>query len=930
MSTFTQNRRTVALTLWLGFLASAICLSASAQPAEYFTTCSNAACHTPAGSIPIDPAMPIEAARFVSNSALTSYITTDMPPGSPGACIDDCAENIANFFLPPPTANASASPPSGVAPLAVAFNGGASTDDVGIASYNWNFGDPGSSSNTGTGVAVNHTYMNAGTYTATLTVTDTHGSIATDPVTVVVTAGSSSPTADASNSAPLSGVVPLHVVFDGRTSTDDGGIVTYDWSFGDGNNHSGTSGITTHDYTASGTYSVTLTVTDADGNTDSTPLTITVSEPGPPTADASGSRNTKGAAPLNALLSSSASSCEGTCTYDWDFGDDSSGSGSSQVHEYTTPGEYTVTLTVTTSNGLVDTDTITVKVAQGETLADYVAACKTQVGFAELPDINCYDGILFAQSNVDGEEDNLGATRDFVGYERVNNNVDLAFACRWLGGDQDNPSQPASVEMLVHNRNNGNTCFFAAKAGSGSGGAGIAFSLASPTSSEADDFWEDPTHVDRGGRRCVECHVAGPIIASPRIADELGLLGLLNNGHDTFATRYHAVTPPGGGAFDFWNEIIQENNVADSCASGCHTIGHNSTKSDVIIIRPVLLPSISTVIEKVAEAGVMPPNGANSPYRWINRDSVGGSGDQETFAESKSEYSELLEYCDVPTVLEAHAVGSDRVFTVPSVLPDKLAVFNLRDGLRCVNAEQSDGVCWDYETRYLCNGEWTDWYDMDDPSGQQDNESRSQIPGLCAFPTAIQASVLVGDALFVANGPDDRLAQFTPFGLVCNNADQPDGQCSNYVVRYRECTDAPEAYEANIRSVWSWNLLTAAGNQNDAETRAQPQNASWSSQDWVIEPVAASANVRIKNVWTGRYLNVQNNGENAKVVTYDLVPEWTSQQWIIEPVSGSSDVRLRNAWSGRYLTVVDNGSYAAILSQTLNTGWASQRWRVEQ
>ncbi|HEX7028585.1 MAG TPA: RICIN domain-containing protein, partial [Gammaproteobacteria bacterium] len=209
-------------------------------------------------------------------------------------------------------------------------------------------------------------------------------------------------------------------------------------------------------------------------------------------------------------------------------------------------------------------------------------------------------------------------------------------------------------------------------------------------------------------------------------------------------------------------------------------------------------------------------------------------------------------------------------------------------------------------------------------------ESRSQISGLCAFPTAIEAQTTVMDMVFIAYGPNDRLAQLTPYGLVCNNADQPNGQCSNYVVRYSECTDAPEAYEAKIRSVWSWNLLTAADNQNDAETRAQPQNASWTSQDWVIEPVAGSANVRIKNVWTGRYLNVQNNGENAKIVTYDLVPEWTSQQWIIEPVSGGSDVRLRNAWSGKYLTVVDSGNYAAILSQSLNTGWASQRWRIEE
>ena len=745
------------------------------------------------------------------------------------------------------------------------------------------------------------------------------------------------PTADASNSAPLSGVVPLHVVFFGDTSTDDVGIVSYDWNFSDGDTHSGTTGVTTHNYTVSGTYYPTLTVTDTDGLSDSTTLTIVVSEPGPPTADLSASRDTKGAAPLDALLSPSASNCDGACTYDWNFGDGSTtsdNSNSQKSHTYPTPGEYTVTLTVTTSNGLADTDTTIVKVAQGESLTQYVNACRNQVGFTNLPEINCYDGILFAKSGVDGEDDNLGATSDFLGYKRINNNVDLAFNCRWLqGGDKNNPINVASVEMLVHNRANGNTCFFAAKEDTGEPTGSlltVASILDSPTSANADTFWQQPADIDSSGRRCIECHVAGPIIASPRIADELAIFGLLNNGHDTSATRYHAVTPYSGGAFSFWDEISQDFNVADTCAGSCHSIGYNSTKSSVNFSLPILLPSISAVIDKVAEKGVMPPNGTYSPYRWINRDSINGPGDQETFNESKNEYSKLLEYCEAPTTLEAHVVGSEYVFTTDDYFPDKLAVFNLRDGLRCVNSEQIDGSCNDYQTRYLCNGEWTGWYNMDDPNYQEDNESRSQISGLCPSPTAIEARTIVGDMVYDTYGPNDRLAQFNPYGLVCNNADQPDGQCSNYVVHYTNCVDTPASYQTGIRSAWSGNLLTATSTQNDAETRAQPEDPSWSSQDWVIEPVENSTNVRIRNIWTGRYLNVQSNSESANIVTYDLVPEWTSQQWKVEPVWNSSDVRFKNVWTGRYLTVVDSSNYAAIRAQTLNGSWPSQRWQVQQ
>jgi PKD repeat protein len=83
----------------------------------------------------------------------------------------------------PPTAVASATPTSGLAPLAVAFSGSGSNDpDGSIASYAWAFGDGGTAS----GVSAAHTYTTAGTYSAKLTVTDNRG--ATGSATVLITA----------------------------------------------------------------------------------------------------------------------------------------------------------------------------------------------------------------------------------------------------------------------------------------------------------------------------------------------------------------------------------------------------------------------------------------------------------------------------------------------------------------------------------------------------------------------------------------------------------------------------------------------------------------------------------------------------------------------------------------------------------------------
>lgn len=90
-----------------------------------------------------------------------------------------------------PSAQLSASPMSGSAPLTVEFNGAGSADPDGtIAAYIWNFGD-GAATESG-GPAISHTYAN-GTYFASLTVRDDDGGLS-DPVTVRIDAGNFTPT----------------------------------------------------------------------------------------------------------------------------------------------------------------------------------------------------------------------------------------------------------------------------------------------------------------------------------------------------------------------------------------------------------------------------------------------------------------------------------------------------------------------------------------------------------------------------------------------------------------------------------------------------------------------------------------------------------------------------------------------------------------
>ena len=148
---------------------------------------------------------------------------------------------------------------------------------------------------------------------------------------------------------PYSGTALTPVAFNGLASFDpDGTIVAYAWDFGDG----GTDTVATpnHSYAVAGTYTVTLTVTDNDGATGTSTTTATI-QTAPPVADSGGPYS--GTAGVAVPFDGSASSDpDGTiAVYAWDFGDGSTGNGTTPSHTYTAANTYTVTLTVTDNQG---------------------------------------------------------------------------------------------------------------------------------------------------------------------------------------------------------------------------------------------------------------------------------------------------------------------------------------------------------------------------------------------------------------------------------------------------------------------------------------------------------------------------------------------------------------------------------------------------
>jgi PKD repeat protein len=171
-----------------------------------------------------------------------------------------------------PTIQASASPSSGPAPLAVDLTATGSDPDGGPLTYVWAFGD---GSDVMSGRRVRHTYSAPGTYTARVTATDREGSTGTDTVEIVVgDAPANRPPTVEATADPASGIAPLRVRFSAEGSDPDGDALSYVWNFGDGGQASGAK--PRHTFGRTGTYTVTVTARDAAGAIGSATVTVVV------------------------------------------------------------------------------------------------------------------------------------------------------------------------------------------------------------------------------------------------------------------------------------------------------------------------------------------------------------------------------------------------------------------------------------------------------------------------------------------------------------------------------------------------------------------------------------------------------------------------------------------------------------------------------
>jgi PKD repeat protein len=261
--------------------------------------------------------------------------------------------------------------PSGPGPLQIVFSINPTNPDKGAPvtftatasggtlpyTFTWSFGDGAIAGPLGgnpVSSSVVHTYAVSGSYTVGVSATDSGVPPSSASSSSVLTVNNPTPTLTAtftaSNGAPLIGQA---VTFN---STILGGIAPYtvSWNFGDGTVDVGASII--HSYTAIGTFTVTMQVSDSGNPIATSTFTRLINVI--PCAGAGSCLALTAAfswspaipeTQLQVTFSAAANGGTAPYSFSWTFGDGTSGVGNPITHTYGTAGTYTIVLTVTDS-----------------------------------------------------------------------------------------------------------------------------------------------------------------------------------------------------------------------------------------------------------------------------------------------------------------------------------------------------------------------------------------------------------------------------------------------------------------------------------------------------------------------------------------------------------------------------------------------------
>lgn len=275
-----------------------------------------------------------------------------------------------------PTANFTLNPASGCVPLAVNFTDNSVPGDTIITSYVWDFGDGGSINSQNP----SHTYTQPGGYGVSLQITDGHGCYSTYTQQGAVLA-SSIPIVSFVADYTSNCIAPFTVQFTNQSSGM--GTLSYLWNFGDG--LTSTTQNPSHTYTQTGSYSVSLQVTNQYGCSNDTTYTNYININ---TINAAFHTDSGDSVCINQVVTFINDA--GTTAL-WSFGDGGTSTLPNPTHTYTTSGSYSVMMIAAPGTPCQDTAYHTIYVRPAP-----------NAQFSFTPSFSCGNAITFNPLNTNG------------------------------------------------------------------------------------------------------------------------------------------------------------------------------------------------------------------------------------------------------------------------------------------------------------------------------------------------------------------------------------------------------------------------------------------------------------------------------------------------------------------------------------------------
>ncbi|MDP6156935.1 MAG: PKD domain-containing protein [Candidatus Thermoplasmatota archaeon] len=253
----------------------------------------------------------------------------------------------------------------------ITFDGTNSIDNMGIINYTWIFNYNGSEINLYEEIAT-FVFEKSGNYLITLEVRDLMGNLGTDEFWVNVTgeADMENPVSEAG--ADKNVLVGSQVTLDGSASSDNVGINEWTWTFTYNGTERVLSGKTaSFIFDIVGNYSITLSVADAFGNSDSDTIWVNVTETlvedtEAPVAKAGADRTVDNGTLVKFDAGASTDNM-GVINWTWKFTYNGSGHelyGKTVSFRFDITGNYTITLAVTDEAGNLDSDTTWINVTK--------------------------------------------------------------------------------------------------------------------------------------------------------------------------------------------------------------------------------------------------------------------------------------------------------------------------------------------------------------------------------------------------------------------------------------------------------------------------------------------------------------------------------------------------------------------------------------